>query len=67
MTWRPTTRFAGMLAMPAILLTLMSASGCARSTGANAFCDMGPYPYFDHEPADRWGDRYNVTYEKVCE
>lgn len=49
------------------VLLLLTGSGCASVTGNAVLCDIGPYPYFGHEPADRWGDAYNASYEVVCE
>ena len=55
----------------ASLLMMMSAAGCAVSTSGNsAFCDLGPYRYpaiGTNVDADRFGDSYNATFEKVCE
>lgn len=53
--------------MLASALIILSVSGCAKSSGNSAFCDLGPYRYYDHEAADRWGDQYNATWEVICE
>ena len=55
-----------VLIVSALMMPIVN--GCAQNTAGNsAFCDLGPYRYFDHVAADRWGDQYNATFEVVCE
>ena len=59
------------IAFAAILLA--SAAGCGGSTvrPTNEFCIHAPGPFLymdkDTEETKQWGDRYNATWEALCQ